>query len=327
MQRRIVITPGDPDGVGPEILSLLQRARRLPKGAEYLIVGSLSALRRHGARAHPVSERDPFQRSGPSGSLAVIPTDEATHPGAQSGWAVDVAIRLIQRNKADALVTGPIHKARLREGGYLFSGHTDLLADRCGVREVTMMLANSKLRSSLVTTHLPLSSVASHITAERLTRTILQTHAALQKWWKIAKPRIGVAGLNPHAGESGVLGREEIDVILPTLEKIRKHHGSRLTLEGPFPSDTLFVRQISAPRTKRYDAIVSMYHDQGLIPVKLLDFPNTVNVTLGLPIIRTSVDHGVAFDIVGTGRVDPSSMRAALVMAIDILKRKPLNRR
>jgi 4-hydroxythreonine-4-phosphate dehydrogenase len=237
--------------------------------------------------------------------------------GFQSGWSLETAARMALAGEACALVTGPISKERLQRGGYPYFGHTDFLADLCKGRSSkpipnTMMLANDRLRVSLVTTHLALGRVPAALTRAGIRRATLQTYEALRAYWRIRRPRIAICALNPHAGENGLMGREEIELVTPEAAFLRRKLAGRAQILGPLPADTLFT-QLGA-----YDAVVAMYHDQGLIPVKLLDFPRTVNVTLGLPIVRTSVDHGVAFDLVGKGTADPTSLESALDLAIRI---------
>ncbi|NDD91606.1 4-hydroxythreonine-4-phosphate dehydrogenase PdxA, partial [bacterium] len=211
-------------------------------------------------------------------------------------------------------------------GGYRYPGHTEMLAKLCKSKEVTMMLANDQLRVSLVTSHLALGGVSRALNAKSIKRTVRHTVEALQQWWGIESPKVAVAALNPHAGEGGMFGKEEIRTISPAISALKREFGDRVSLQGPLPADTLFAKNASQQKENRYDAIVCMYHDQGLIPVKLLDFARTVNITLGLPIIRTSVDHGVAFDLVGTGRADPSSFQSALRLAHELAsKRKEID--
>jgi len=332
----LAVTPGDPAGIGPEIVwkSLRSpRLRRRWKDHALLCIGAREPFDQLGA---PVIEIKsdlldgthalvPPRHKGPFVWLLPAPTRSRFFlPGFQSGWAIERAARLVLAGHAQALVTGPISKERLQRGGYKYVGHTDFLADLCAVREdFTMMLANDLLRVSLVTTHLALKDVPRAITRERVRRAVTQTAEHLIHWWGIARPRIAVAALNPHAGEAGILGREEIRVIEPELRALRAKARGRYVIDGPLPADTLFANELLAPRSERHDAVVCMYHDQGLIPVKLLDFKRTVNVTLGLPIVRTSVDHGVAFDIAGQGIADASSFESAVDLAIDIVKRRP----
>ncbi len=236
--------------------------------------------------------------------------------GLQAGWSVERAAQLTHSGWAQALVTGPLHKKRMHLGGYRFDGHTELLARTCKTREVTMMLANTKLRVALVTTHTSLKSVSAGITRSSLTRAVSQTVTSLQSWWKIPRPKIAVLGLNPHCGEGGLFGSEESRVIEPTIRALQKRLGGSATLTGPHSADTFFAQHLRRPE---HDAVVALYHDQGLIPVKMVDFGGTINLTLGLPILRTSVDHGTAFDIVGKGLADPSSFQSALALAIELL--------
>jgi 4-hydroxythreonine-4-phosphate dehydrogenase len=212
------------------------------------------------------------------------------------------------RGSYDALVTGPVHKGILNDAGIPFTGHTEFLAERCGA-EPLMLLATPGLRVALATTHLPLSQVCAAIDRPRLTRVIEILHADLVRHFGIGRPRILICGLNPHAGEGGHLGREEIEIIEPVLTDLRARGWD---LVGPLPADTAFVPE----RLKDADAVLAMYHDQGLPVLKHLGFGQAVNVTLGLPIVRTSVDHGTALDLAGTDRADLGSLRAAIGMAI-----------
>lgn len=315
--------------MGPEIVwkALRSRINRKKWGRlSMLCVGARKPFDQMGA---PVIEADPSQliyprQKGPFIWLLPAPTRAprgALLPGFQSGWAIQTAAQLIQRGQAKALITGPISKERLQKGGFPYVGHTDFLADLCGIKEdFTMMLANEKLRVSLVTTHLALADVPKALNRHKIRRAVLQTASHLRDWWGISRPRIGVAALNPHAGEGGILGSEERTLITPVLRELRRSARGHYQIEGPLPADTLFAGHLSTPRSERFDAVVCMYHDQGLIPVKLLDFPRTVNVTLGLPLIRTSVDHGTAFDIAGKGMADPSSLESAIALAIQIVQ-------
>ncbi len=207
-----------------------------------------------------------------------------------------------------AMVTAPVHKAVINAAGIPFTGHTEYLAAACGVPRVVMMLAGGGLRVALATTHLPLKDVPAAITATSLRETLHILHADMRRKFGIAQPRILVAGLNPHAGEDGCLGREEIEVIAPTLDALR---AEGMTLIGPLPADTLFT----PPQLARGDCVLAMYHDQGLTALKYASFGAGINVTLGLPIIRTSVDHGTALDLAGSGRADPGSLFEAVKLA------------
>jgi 4-hydroxythreonine-4-phosphate dehydrogenase len=336
MRRKTVllITPGDPEGIGPEIAWAAFRQLRRTPGLALVLVGAKRPFARMGAPVQELSiddrgalsEPDALVRLLRNGKLPLLPAPERAPggrflPGYQSGWAVGAAVRLIRSGRADALVTGPLSKARLNRGGFPFPGHTELLAHLCGVRDVTMMLANSRLRVSLVTTHLSLADVPSSINRRGVRRALLQTLEFLQRDCGIRHPRIALAALNPHAGEGGLFGNEEKRILAPEIRAIQRSRKD-FCLLGPFPADTLFARHVAAPPQERFDAIVCMYHDQGLVPVKLLDFPKTVNVTLGLPIVRTSVDHGTGFDLVGTGKANPSSLVSAIRLAQRIIENR-----
>ena len=210
-----------------------------------------------------------------------------------------------------AMVTAPVHKGVINDAGIPFTGHTEYLAEKTATPRVVMMLAGGGLRVALVTTHLPLKDVAAAVTREALEQTLRILHADMAQKFGIASPRILVAGLNPHAGEGGYLGREEIEVIAPVLDKLR---AEGMTLLGPLPADTMFT----PPMLAQGDCVLAMYHDQGLTALKYASFGNGINVTLGLPIIRTSVDHGTALELAGTGRADPGSLFVAVEQAIEM---------
>jgi 4-hydroxythreonine-4-phosphate dehydrogenase len=325
----LAVTPGDPEGIGPEVVwkTLQSHAGRHP-GVHLLCVGARKPFEKLGARIVeadldnlvPPVDAWPFVWLLPAPARA--PKKSQHLAGYQSGWSIVEATRLVQSGRAAAIVTGPISKERLQKGGYRYPGHTEFLAELCKKDrkspDVTMMLANEQLRITLVTTHLALKDVPKALTRAELRRCVDHTIQSLREGWGVRKPRIAICGLNPHAGESGILGREEIRVISPEIRALQKKHRATAELVGPLPSDTLFAKHVMADPEQRFDAVVCMYHDQGLIPVKLLDFPKTVNVTLGLPIIRTSVDHGVGFDIAGQGRADPSSLQSAIRMALQL---------
>ncbi len=218
----------------------------------------------------------------------------------------------------DALVTGPVHKGVINDAGFSFTGHTEYLAAQAGIELPVMMLTAGNLRVALVTTHLALADVPRAITRERLTSVLDILHRDLKAKFGLAQPRIRVCGLNPHAGESGHLGREEIEVIEPVIQALT---AKGMKLEGPVPADTAFLPE----SLKHVDAVLAMYHDQGLPVLKHHDFAHAVNVTLGLPFIRTSVDHGTALELAGTGKADPSSLYAALELAIELVKKKTVS--
>jgi 4-hydroxythreonine-4-phosphate dehydrogenase len=300
----LVITPGDPEGIGPEVVrKALKKIRRDLADCSFSIFGSEKALGRiPGACFH----------EPPPG----------TSPGFQSGWAIETAVRHVMQDPARrALVTGPIHKGRLQEAGFPYRGHTDFLAALTRTKAVTMMLANERFRVALVTDHCPLSEVPSRITRPALGRAVSHVLEFCRSSLGKKNPKIAVLGLNPHAGEGGLLGPEEKTVLIPAIRGLGlRHPEARIT--GPHSADSFFAVERARPAKERHDAIVALYHDQGLIPVKLSGFGSTVNLTLGLPIVRTSVDHGTAFDIAGRGTADPGSMIEALKQARHYLKKR-----
>lgn len=332
----LAVTPGDPDGIGPELLWKTLKERQYPHDqVQLLCVGAVEPFKKMGAplvetsleqlrgKNFSTTQKKPFVWILPAPTEIPLRSRGKLLAGFQSGWAIEMATLLIHEKIAHAVTTGPISKERLQRGGFIYPGHTEFFAALCsrGSRdgsklEPTMMLANDKLRVSLVTTHLALNDISRELTRARIRRCITHTKDALQNWWGISNPRIAVCALNPHAGEHGLFGSEEKKTIAPEIRNLQKKFKNSVTLSGPHPADTLFANHI---KSENYDAVVCMYHDQGLIPVKLIDFAHTVNVTLGLPIIRTSVDHGVAFDLVGTGKADPSSLQAAIALASRLL--------
>jgi 4-hydroxythreonine-4-phosphate dehydrogenase len=315
---RLAITSGEPAGVGPE---LVVRLAASPVAADLVAISDADLLLR-AARRCGVSlklEADDGQprnlRAAGSLRLLEVPLRAVEVPGQLDPRnAFHVLNTLAQAADGcmagafDGVVTAPVQKSVINDAGEHFTGHTELFARRAGC-EVVMMLASPELRVALATTHMPLSAVPAHVTRESLTRTLHIVHAELCAKFGLAQPRIAVLGLNPHAGEGGHLGREEIDTIIPTLDALR---AEGMQLLGPLPADTAFVPAMRA----RYDAVLAMYHDQALPVLKSEAFDRTVNITLGLPFIRTSVDHGTALDLAGTGRADPSSMFAAVEMAL-----------
>ncbi|MDP5306878.1 4-hydroxythreonine-4-phosphate dehydrogenase PdxA [Paracoccus spongiarum] len=316
MTPRILLTCGEPAGIGPELAPLA-----LASGVEFVWIGDPRHLP-PGTAFHEVSApSDPV----PAGHLPVLRHDFAgpAIPGrpdpAHAAGVIAViarAVDLVRRGEGLAITTLPISKQALKAGaGFAFPGHTEYLADLAGGVPVAMMLATTgatpPCRVVPATIHIPLAEVPAALSDGVLEQAIRLTHAALIRDFGIAAPRIAVAGLNPHAGEGGTMGREERDRIAPLLDRLR---AEGLALAGPLPADTMF----HAPARAGYDAAVCAYHDQALIPVKTLDFAGGVNVTLGLPFIRTSPDHGTAFDIAGKGRADPASTIAALRMARDM---------
>jgi 4-hydroxythreonine-4-phosphate dehydrogenase len=307
------VTLGDPTGIGPEVVvrGLAQLAPL--EGPPPVVHGHREVLDRActllGVAQPPLELREPSIRAPFEGPFE--------DPGQAQLAALDEAVRAAVAGEVDALVTAPIQKATIRRAGFDFPGHTDYLAHRAGV-PVTMMFVSPRLKVSLVTIHLPLAQVDAAMTPERLTLALRHTAEALVRDFGVASPRIAVAGCNPHAGEAGVLGHTEQRVMQPALAAalpaLRRSLGEGLVVDGPLPADTIFRRAVDG----EYDAVVAAYHDQALIPVKLLAFEQAVNLTLGLPFVRTSPAHGTAHDIAWTGRADGRSMAAALDLAVSL---------
>jgi len=315
----IAVSSGEPAGIGPDIclaLAATGLAQRV------VVLGDRGMLE---ARARQLGVRVKLRDHGSpaeKGSLACLhlPLSYTCRAGVLDPRSASYVIALLDRAVAGcqagefaALVTAPVHKGIINEGGAPFVGHTEYLAERTGTPHVVMMLAGGNLRVALATTHLALADVPRALTRERLERTIRVLHADLAGRFGISGPRILVAALNPHAGEGGYFGREEIDVIGPVVEKLREEG---MLLTGPLPADTLFVPE----RLAGADCALAMYHDQGLPVLKYASFGRGVNITLGLPIIRTSVDHGTAIDIAGTGRALADSLVEAVVAAIGMAR-------
>jgi 4-hydroxythreonine-4-phosphate dehydrogenase len=295
MRLRIGITLGDPAGIGPEIVQAALASGRLSKTAEYSVIGK------------------------PAVCSLGEPTPETAHAALD---ALEESAALAFRGEIQAVVTGPIHKARMYQIGFQFPGQTEFFADRCGVKNFAMLLTGGKLTVALVTAHLPLSEVSSALRKDEIVRVGLLLEDFLHRRG-MATPRIAVAGLNPHAGESGALGREEIEIITPAIAELNSQspitdHRSPI-FAGPFSPDTLFHHAANGD----WDGVLCMYHDQGLIPLKLQAFHEGVNVTLGLPFPRTSPDHGTAFELAGKGVARPDSMIAAINLAVELAQHSP----
>ncbi len=317
----LALTCGDPAGIGPELAARLMDA---PAGLPPLVWIGDPAHLPAGTGWQAVT--NPGQAAGlPPGTLPVLPLpfpaparpaqpDPANAPAIIA--AIDRAVALAQAGLVAGLVTAPINKAALKAGaGFAFPGHTEYLAHQAGGLPVAMMLAGAGLRVVPATIHIPLAEVPARLTPALLDQTIRLTAAALTRDFGIPQPRLAIAGLNPHAGESGTMGQQESTMIAPLLDRLR---AEGFTLSGPLPADTMFHPAARA----RYDAAICMYHDQALIPLKTIDFAGGVNITLGLPFIRTSPDHGTAYDIAGQGIADPTSLRAALQMAAEMAARR-----
>ncbi|MFL6621390.1 MAG: 4-hydroxythreonine-4-phosphate dehydrogenase PdxA [Sulfurifustaceae bacterium] len=310
----IAITPGEPAGVGPDLCIRLAAAHR---DFALVLIGDANLLRERARVLELPFAFEPWRGRGSdqprtyvlpvSAAAPVVPGRLDVRNAPYVFETLRVAVDGCRNGEFDALVTGPVQKSVLNDAGIPFTGHTEFIGDRCGVEPV-MMLACPTLRVALVTTHVPLAEVSRHITRERLRRVLTTLHDDLRRKFGIADPRISVCGLNPHAGEAGHLGREEIETIAPVVEELAR---AGLRVRGPLPADTAFI----PAQLAQTDTVLAMYHDQGLPVLKHHDFANAVNVTLGLPFVRTSVDHGTALDLAGTGRADSSSLRAALALA------------
>jgi 4-hydroxythreonine-4-phosphate dehydrogenase len=313
----LAVTSGEPAGIGPELCAqLVCRAWPL----RLVVLGDIGLMRARSAGDTAIAAYRPDAPAAP-GTLEVlhVPLTVPARVGALDPRNARYVLALLDRALAGCvsgefagMVTAPVHKGVINDAGVAFSGHTEYLAEHTGTPRVVMMLTGGGLRVALATTHLPLAAVPAALTAKVLEETLRILHRDLVARFGLPAPRILVAGLNPHAGEGGHMGREEIDVIIPVLESLRAE-GMRLV--GPLPADTLFVPHTLA----QGDAVLAMYHDQGLPVLKHASFGGGVNVTLGLPIVRTSVDHGTALDLAGTGRADPGSLYAAVELAIDMV--------
>jgi 4-hydroxythreonine-4-phosphate dehydrogenase len=295
MRPRIGISLGDCAGIGPEIVDLALKSKRVPNSAEYVVIG-----------------RQPDCKPGE-------PTIETARAAAA---ALEEAVTLARRGELDAIVTGPAHKAKMYEAGFKFPGQTEFFAERCGVKNFAMCLTGGKLTVALATAHIPLSEVPGALKQSEIVRVgllladFVQSRRRANLTALSSQVRIAVCGLNPHAGESGKIGREEIDIIAPAVAELQSaiRNPQSAIFSGPHSSDTVFHRAAEG----EFDAVLCMYHDQGLIPLKLHAFRDGVNVTLGLPFPRTSPDHGTAFAIAGKGTARPDSMIAAINLAVEL---------
>lgn len=319
---RIALTSGEPAGIGPDLCLALAR-RELPCELVCLADSALLAERARLLGWDSIELRpyapDEHRMHAPD-SLTVLHAalpvpPQPGRPEVRNARAVlellDRAVEGCLAGEFDAMVTAPVQKSCIMDAGIDFCGHTEYLAERTGSRRPVMMLVAGALRVALATTHIPLRTVASAITVDSLCEVLEILHGDLERRWRLAAPRIAVCGLNPHAGESGHLGDEEVRTIGPAVERARTRG---IHAEGPVPADTVFVAQLLA----RHDAVLAMYHDQGLPVVKHAAFEHAVNVTLGLPIVRTSVDHGTALHLAGTGRAEAGSLLAAVKLAIEL---------
>ncbi len=316
---------GCPVGVGPEIICKYFNKTHNNKSIVSVVIGDRDVLKR--CRDELKLDIEPIQWSlGQDIQSGQIPVFNVTklnakqlqwgspnhETGQASGNYVVRGVELIQQGHLDGIVTCPLSKDSLNQGGFHFPGHTEMLAHLTGSTHYAMMLTGEKLRVTLVTTHCPIREIPSKLSKQKIVELIEITHSALITDFALREPKIAVAGLNPHSGEDGLFGNEEDLIIKPAIAETR---GKNIDVYGPFPPDTIFIKAVAG----EYDAVVCMYHDQGLIPFKLIHFSDGVNVTLGLPIVRTSVDHGTAYDISGKGVADPTSLTCAVNLAHTII--------
>ena len=320
----ILISSGEPAGIGPDIILKLTQCQQkflMP----WVVLGDVNLFKE---RAKILNFPVVIREYSPGDSLSImgtndlyiwhVPLKNRVKPGILDKNNASYVLDLLKKGTQacmdglfEALVTAPVHKGIIAEAGFAFSGHTEYFAELTQTPEVVMMLASDSLRVALVTTHLPLREVPDAITPEKLTRVIYIVHQELKKYFGLIAPQIYVSGLNPHAGENGHLGREELEVIEPTLKKINKQG---ICVKGPFPADSLFT----PPYLSKADVFLAMYHDQGLAVLKYAAFDEAVNITLGLPFIRTSVDHGTALDFAGTDIASEKSLIKAIQVGIDM---------
>ena len=316
--KRILVTCGDPSGIGPDLCVKLAY-KKFP--ANITVLGSSKVIKE---RADNLKKKISFKKNNSIhnrlGNLNIIDINYpvkvlAGFPNKKNSLKIiqtlETAVKLVLEKKFDSIVTLPINKKKLSTKKVKFIGHTEYIAEKCGSKNKVMMLATNKLRVALLTTHCSLKEIPSLITKKKLKQTIKVINDDLKTKFKIKEPKILVTGLNPHAGENGEFGDEERKVIFPVINELKR---KKLSVNGPVPADTAFVNK----NIKEYDVFLAMYHDQGLAPFKALSFGKGVNITLGLPFVRTSVDHGTAYDIVGTKKIDSSSFFEAIKMAIKL---------
>jgi 4-hydroxythreonine-4-phosphate dehydrogenase len=317
--RRIptALTIGDPAGIGPEITAALLASGR-DFGADLVLVGSARALEKAAGAAGASMPRLAAEEEAPDGPFPVmIDTGGGEVPaggpsaegGAVSGTAIEAAARLARKGAVEAIVTGPVSKEALSLAGYDYIGHTDMLSDLLDSPDCQMMMVSGGLRIVILTRDIPLAHVPAAVTGKRLATGVRVTASALRELWGIDRPRIDVAALNPHGGDGGVTGHEEEDVIIPAMAELS---AEGIDVRGPFPADTLFYHA----EKRGCDAFIALYHDQGMIPFKMAGFDRGVNMTVGLPVVRTSVCHGTAYDIAGKGEAAGGSLAAALELAV-----------
>lgn len=304
---------GDPNGIGLEVLLKALSELNLQPSIEVVVIGNAEMIKAHAIHfSLPISF---IIHDIPSENIALDWGKTSALAGTLSMKAVETAIDWCVAGKVDAMVTTPISKEAIGLAGYTIPGHTEFIAARIGAKDLTMMLVCDDLRVGLVTTHVPVAKIAENIHQESLLDKIRILHYSLMKDFGILSPQIAVLGLNPHAGDGGMIGREEVEIIRPALALARE---KGYIVSEPYPSDGFFATR----QWKHYDAVLAMYHDQGLIPFKTIAFERGVNFTAGLPIIRTSPDHGTAFGIAGKGIANPASMKDAILLALDLVRKR-----
>ncbi len=306
---------GDPSGIGPEVIVKALANPEVGTLADFVVIGDREVLERAGKIENRTARIEGFK---------VIDLQNVDKRGFRFGEVnpaygrasleyIEKAMELIQSHEIDCIVTGPVSKEAITLAGYAFIGHTEYIAKAFKAQGVVMMLLNEKLRVSLVTRHIPLKDVPRNITTKEIFKTVAQTAAGLRTYFGLTRPHLGVCGLNPHASDNGIIGDEEKCLITPAIEKAQR---KGIMVSGPFPADTIFEKALN----RRYDCVVCMYHDQGLIPLKLTGFSDCVNITLGLPCVRTSPGHGTAFDIAGKNKANSSSFIHAIKIALQCAK-------
>jgi len=306
---RIGVTLGDPGGIGPEIVARALASQAIAKNVEFVVIGPREWYERY---RHAHARIHTFVEIVPAGKIRI----GCPHPiNARIALeSLNKAVELIKAGEIQSLVTGPVCKEAIADLGVAFEGHTEFLAQKFHCRDVEMMFVTDRLKVLILTRHIPLKKVPQTITKDKILRSIRMTHQALKKYYKIKKPHIAVCGLNPHAGEGGGIGKEEVIVIIPAVRQARR---SGFRVSGPFAADTLFIPD----KARSFDAILAMYHDQGLTGIKSLAFDKVVNLTIGLPFIRTSPAHGTAFEIAGQNKARIGSMAAAINLAVNLTSR------
>jgi len=296
---------GDPAGIGPEIIALCLAQPAILKLAQFFIIGDGQILNRYLKRFPKNCRLLDLKNVSPAHYQSGRPSPHCARAALDY---LNCAIKFLQAKQIDALVTAPVSKETIHSLGVRFPGHTEYLAESFGIKNIGMMFVTKTLKTVIATRHIPLTHVSRSLTPKLIGETIYLTDKSLKQYFKMRRPHIAVCGLNPHAGEGGTIGKEEITTIIPAIQKAQRQH---IHVSGPFSADTIFFPENS----KKFDCIIALYHDQGLIAPKSLEFRNLVNLTLGLPFVRTSPAHGTAFDIAGKKKADPSSMAAAITLA------------